>query len=193
MEIVLASASKRRMELLEAHKINFIPKPAAIEEVIAPNEKVENQVCRLAQEKAFHVRENYPNHTVLGADTVVYYAHQIIGKPASFSDARKILSNLRGNTHEVFTGVCLTNLKLKKTISWFSVTEVTFKKFSDEELEICLATGEPMDKAGAYSLQQNEELLVFNLQGLRSNVIGLPIEEVIGKLEEFSYVNEHRS
>lgn len=173
------------MELLLGTKIKFVIDPARIKETISPTEIVGEQVCRLAKEKALHVGKRRQNQTILAADTMVSFRNQVIGKPKTISGAREILLKLRGKTHEVYTGICLSHFQKNKTVAWVCVTCVEFKKFSRKELEICLSTSTPTERAGGYSIQQHEDILIANLRGLRSNVIGLPIEEVLAKLGNF--------
>ena len=182
--IILASASPRRIELLKRASIKFEVHPAHIDEIIFPNELPHKLVCRLATEKALKISRHHPKRIVLGADTAVYFENRVIGKPASLTEARKTLLKLRGNTHDVYTGVCLTRGEHEKTLTWFAVTSVTFREFTAEELDYCLSTGQPMDKAGGYAFQRHKDILVSNCKGLRTNVIGLPVEEVLVKLNE---------
>ena len=184
--LILASRSPRRIELLRQACLEFEVDPANIEESILPGESPYELVHRLATEKAVSVSNRHPSKVVLGADTIVYFQDRIIGKPLNLKSARALFLQLKGNTHYVYTGVCLTREKKKKTVTWFTVTAVTFRKFTDEELDYCLSTGNPLDKAGGYSFQDHEDVLVSCCIGLRSNVIGLPIEEVLVRLKEFS-------
>lgn len=184
--IVLASGSPRRRALLLKAGIHFLVDPANIEERYEHDERPSDLVRRLASEKATKVSSRHPHRVVLGADTVVFFDNQIIGKPASLQNAREVLLKLKGNTHRVYTGVCLTLRETKKTLTWFAMSSITFREFSNEELEYCLTTGNPLDKAGGYSFQLHKSILVSSYSGLSSNVIGLPIEEVTRRLAEIS-------
>ena len=186
MDIILASASVRRIELLRQSDIDFLAVSADIKEEIFPGEKPDDLVKRLAREKADQIATRYPNKIVLGADTIVYFDGQIIGKPDSIAHAREILRRLNGNTHVVYTGVCLLRSTPKDDICWVTRTSVTFHTLSSQIIEQLLSSGNPLDKAGGYAIQEHEELLISSYQGLRSNVIGLPIEEVLERLRDFS-------
>ena len=183
--IILASASERRIELLRLANITFKVKPANINEEVLAGERPEELVCRLATEKAQKVCSHHPNNIVIGADTIVYFQEQIIGKPTDLGDAKRILQKLKGNTHFVYTGVCLAHKETNCTMTWSTITSVTFRNYTDEELDYCLSTGQPLDKAGGYAFQDHENILISQCNGLRSNVIGLPIEEVLARLKTF--------
>ena len=184
-KIIVASSSKRRMDLLTAFGIDFKAIPANIEEAHAPDETPDQLVVRLATEKAFHISRQFPDEIILGADTIVYFRKKIIGKPKNLHHATQMLEELSGNTHTVYTGVCLTKKASEKTISWHTTTSVTFKKLTPEIVSALVHASNPLDKAGGYALQEHEEILIENYNGLRSNVIGLPIEQVKEKLLEF--------
>ncbi len=184
--IVLASSSPRRVELLKQAGIQLIVQPADIDEVIQPGETPEKSVTRLAEEKALAVAQFYPDQIVLGADTIVFYNNRIIGKPADLKEARNVLQQLSGNTHWVYTGTCIVRLNVTKTVKWISKTEVTFNQLSEECIDNLISNTNPLDKAGGYAIQNHEELLIARFDGLRSNVMGLPIEEVLKKLNLFT-------
>lgn len=181
--LVLASASPRRRSLLSGAGIEIECRPAEIEERLHPGETPEGHVTRLAREKAACVAAQMPQRVVLGADTIVYLDDRIIGKPADLAAARRMIGMLNGKTHQVYTGVCLTCGA--RTEVWHCVTAVTFNLLSTDDIERYLAEAEPLDKAGAYAIQDHEALLIARYDGLRSNVIGLPLEEVLEKLREF--------
>ncbi len=181
--IVLASSSPRRLELLKSAGIDTIVHPAEINEVILPEETPTELVTRLAKEKALEVAHHYPNRNVLAADTIVYIDNEIIGKPMDRQEARNIIRRLSGRTHCVYTGVCIIRLNDRKDITWFSRTDVSFNPLTENLIEELINNTNPLDKAGGYAIQDHEELLIANYNGLRSNVIGLPIEEVLDKLK----------
>ena len=183
--IILASSSPRRKELLELANISFIVKPASIVEKIFPLERPEELVCRLAKEKAYNMSQRFPEKIVLGADTVVYLNGLIMGKPANIAHAKRMLQQLSDNTHHVFTGVCLTRRTPEKELTWYSVTAVKFRSLTSELIDFCVENGNPLDKAGAYAIQDHEDVLIQKYDGLRSNVMGLPVEEVVSKLATF--------
>ncbi len=185
-KIILASRSPRRMELLKDAGIPFDAIPADIPETAMPDEGPIEFVRRLAAAKADHVSAQRPNDIVLGADTIVYLDGRIIGKPKDIEDAKAILTQLSGNKHLVYTGVSLSRRNTEFKLTWHSATAVTFKTLSSADIRQCLSTGDPLDKAGAYAIQEHEGRLIAEYDGLRSNVIGLPIEEVLDKLIQFA-------
>lgn len=182
--LVLASGSQRRTELLKEVGIPHRVARSNVEEKSIPGEAADEMVCRLAQAKAFHVAEKLPREIVLGADTVVLLKGQILGKPADMNEARAMLGLLSGETHRVYTGVCLTRRHPQRTVTWSAVTQVTFHELRPDQIEYCLNSSNPLDKAGAYAIQQHEEILIAGYHGLRSNVVGLPVEEVVTGLRD---------
>jgi septum formation protein len=183
---ILASASPRRKAMLLQEGLEIKVVPANIDESILPFESPEKLVTRLAEEKALAVAVDYPDKIVIAADTVVAWGTDILGKPADFVEARKMIEKLNGKMHSVFTGVCLYCHQSSKQRSWVSRTDVRFKKMSDSTIDDYLAVANPLDKAGAYAIQDHGELLVEEYDGLYSNVVGLPIEDLIYELTHFS-------
>lgn len=181
MELVLASASPRRKELIgkiEGLEVEIIASNA---EENAAFTTAGGYACALARLKAEEVYSR-TNKTTVGADTVVYL-DGVMGKPCSKDDAREMLKKLSGNTHSVITGVCL--IISGKTVCRYYETKVTFLPFTEEFIESYIGSGSPMDKAGAYGLQ--DEMLapfVSKVDGCRDNVIGLPVEMLREMLEE---------
>jgi len=182
--LVLASASPRRQELLRAAGISFVVQPADVDETPLPNESPRECAERLAQQKALHVWNERPDDLVLGADTVVVVDGAILGKPADAGDAARMLRLLRGRDHKVITGVCLARPGMRsanrgnekpelKTTS--ETTLVTMGEISDQEISDYVATGEPMDKAGAYAIQGVASRWIPRIEGDYSNVVGLPV------------------
>jgi septum formation protein len=139
---------------------------------------------RMAQEKARVVSQQHPEDWVLGADTVVSLGKRIFGKPDSLREAKKFLEALNNRTHEVITSFCLINQSLKKGLARSVYTRVTFKHFSRREIDWYLQTGEPLDKAGAYAIQGRGSFLVREIKGSFTNVVGLPLTEVLEALEK---------
>jgi septum formation protein len=139
---------------------------------------------RMAQEKARAVSKQYPEDWVLGADTVVSLGRRILGKPDSLREAKKFLEALNNRTHEVITSFCLINQSLKKALARSVYTRVTFKHFSRWEIDWYLQTGEPLDKAGAYAIQGRGSFLIREIKGSYTNVVGLPLTEVLETLEK---------
>jgi septum formation protein len=177
--LVLASASPRRQELLRAAGISFVVQPADVDETPLSGESARACAERLAQQKALHVWNERPSDLVLGADTVVVADGTILGKPAHAEDAARMLRLLSGRVHQVITGVCLvreretTREPDARTAS--ETTSVTMSDISEQEISDYVATGEPMDKAGAYAIQGIAARWIPRIEGDYSNVVGLPV------------------
>ena len=174
MKIVLASQSPRRRELLVKMGLEFITKSPEIDEDAIGGLPAPELVKALSRAKALHVaRDEAPDAIVIGSDTVVVLDGDILGKPASPQQAKKMLSALSGRSHEVYTGV--TVCQGDRVVSRAEVTQVTFRRLDPEEIARYVRTGEPMDKAGAYGIQGYGALLVEGIRGDYSNVVGLPV------------------
>jgi septum formation protein len=171
--LVLASASPRRQELLRNAGFAFEVQPADIPENALPGEGAKKCAERLAREKALAVALQHPHDTVLGADTIVAIAGQLLGKPADSADAARMLRLLSGRDHEVITGVCLV-VKGQPFVA-SEITRVTVDRITDQEIADYVATGEPMDKAGAYAIQGRASRWIPRIEGDYSNVVGLPV------------------
>ena len=182
--LVLASASPRRRELLQEAGIAFLVAAAGVDESALPGETPAAQVQRLALAKADAVTARYPGQLVLGADTVVVLDGTLFGKPADLADAKRMLATLSGRWHDVLTGVALVRREPAHRQAWVCRTRVHFKALSSATIDAYCARANPLDKAGAYGIQEHGELLVAEIDGLRSNVIGLPVEEVVAALAE---------
>jgi septum formation protein len=180
--LILASASPRRLELLRAAGIEFEVQPADILEEPRAGESAQDCAERLAREKAIVVSALRPGDAVLGADTVVVIDNQILGKPADAADAARMLRMLSGRTHQVITGICLVVGGQWSVAS--ETTSVTMSEISEKEIADCIATGEPMDKAGAYAIQGIASRWIPCIEGDYSNVVGLPIALVYRMLRE---------
>ena len=178
--LVLASASPRRQELLRNANIPFEVQPAHIDEDPLPNELAKACAERLAREKAQAIAQKRPNDAVLGADTVVVIDNQILNKPADAPDAARMLRLLSGRTHQVITGICLAVRGQSEVAS--ETTAVTMSEISEEEIAAYVATGEPMDKAGAYAIQGIASRWIPRIEGDYSNVVGLPVARVFEML-----------
>ncbi|MGD2030318.1 MAG: Maf family protein [Desulfobacterales bacterium] len=177
--LILASRSPRRQYLLEQAGLSFSVIPSNIDETSIPASSPETYARILAEAKADNVSEKYPDKWVIGADTIVLKDQTILGKPGSISQARDMLKQLSGKTHQVFTGysICckLKNRKFSETIK----TDVLFKHLTDQEIEWYIHTKEPFDKAGAYAIQGLGTFLVKSIIGSYTNVVGLPVCEVV--------------
>lgn len=174
MEIVLASGSPRRKQLLEMLGMDFTVHPASGEEILPPGAGPEETVCLLSAQKAGAVAALYPPETVIiAADTIVWHQGAVLGKPRDAQDAARMLAGLSGCTHQVFTGV--TVRKGEQVLTAAEMTQVRFRKLSGPEIDAYIATGEPMDKAGAYGAQGLASLFVTGIDGDFFNVMGLPV------------------
>lgn len=191
MQIVLASASPRRQELLKNAGINFVVKPANIPEVRHPGEAPQIFAERMAREKARAVFGGEKDEYVLGADTIVIggatgvspvQSDLVLGKPESEQDAARMLRLLSGRKHHVITGVCLVAANFEDVRS--ETTAVHFAAMSDAEIRDYIATGEPMDKAGAYAIQGAASRWISKIEGDYSNVVGLPVALVLRMLQD---------
>jgi septum formation protein len=171
--LVLASASPRRQELLRNAGIPFEVQPADISENPLPGEGAKECAERLAREKALSVASQRPQDCVLGADTVVVVDGQILGKPSDAADAARMLRRLSGREHEVITGVCLVVSGRWSVAS--ETTSVTMSGISENEIADYVASGEPMDKAGAYAIQGVASRWIPRIAGDYCNVVGLPV------------------
>lgn len=183
--LVLASASPRRQEILRNAGIPFVAHPTDIPEFPNPGEEPRLFGERMAREKALAVFQQHPHDTILGADTVVVVDEQILGKPSNQADAARMLRLLSGHSHMVITGVCLVgsqpcetgNQKLETSFQDVrsETTLVTMEPFSDADILSYVATGEPMDKAGAYAIQGIASRWISRIEGDYFNVVGLPM------------------
>lgn len=189
MKYILASASPRRKELLGKTGISFEIMPSSKEEVIT-EELPADVVTELAYQKAEDIFELYrethdEDFTVIGADTVVSYKEEILGKPVDEQEALDMLSMLADRTHQVYTGVSLLIWKNDKKIirTFYEKTEVTFYPITREDLLSYIATGDPMDKAGAYGIQGDFAIHVKSITGDYNNVVGLPIGHLYQELK----------
>lgn len=184
-KIILASQSPRRKELLQQIGISFCVHPSKIQEVItkvSPDEVVRE----LAAQKALDVASCYREGVVLGADTVVVLDGKIMGKPKDESEAFEMLQKLQGKTHQVYTGVAIiekTDGEIRKQKSFTEQTEVTMYPVTDEEIRRHIATGEPMDKAGAYAIQGKSAVFIREIRGDYNNVVGLPVARIYQELK----------
>ena len=189
MEIILASKSPRRREILENTKVRFSIEESQIDEVIKLNELPKETVMRLAYEKALDVANRNRNSLVIGAYTIVVINDTILGKPKDDIEAFSMLKLLSGKTHYVITGFALINLSLDKKIIDCQVSQVTFKELSEQCIKDYLQTKESLDKAGAYGIQGYGGLLVENIQGDYFNIVGLPISKISDCLKDHFDIN----
>ena len=189
MEIILASASPRRKEILQNTKLKFDIEKSDIEEVVLENESPEDMVVRLAYEKAFDVAKRNTDRLVIGADTIVALDDEVLGKPKDQKEAYQMIKRLSNKTHKVITGISLINLKENKIIKDYVVSLVTFKDLSEDSIKDYINTNESLDKAGAYGIQGYGALLVKNIQGDYFNIVGLPISKLSDLLRDHFDIN----
>ena len=189
MDIILASKSPRRREILENTKVRFSVKESQIDEIIKVNESPKETVMRLAYEKALEVANSNKDSLVIGADTIVVINEQILGKPKNEEEAYNMIKLLSGKTHYVITGFALINLSLNKKVIDCEVSQVTFKELSKECIKDYINTKESLDKAGAYGIQGYGGLLVKNIQGDYFNIVGLPISKISDCLKDHFKIN----
>jgi septum formation protein len=190
MPLILASASPRRRELLAACAIPFDIIPAAIDEQPFPDELAEAYVRRLALAKAEAVAQQHPDAVVLAADTTVTIDGLLLGKPETPAVAQRMLRRLSGRLHEVLTGVAVVRGGLARSSghgcgSEVVVSRVLMRRFTAATIEWYVATGEPLDKAGAYAVQGLGAALVERVEGSYTNVVGLPVTETLSMLHRF--------
>lgn len=174
--LILASASPRRRDLLTEHGYDFSVLPADVEEIAPPHFTPGETVLYNARLKARAIAREHPEPLVLGVDTVVAFEGEVFGKPADMAGAFAMLSRLNGHTHEVYSGVWLTQLKMRRERGFIEVTRVHFHRRSDAELRAYLARISPLDKAGAYAAQDDRGEMIARVEGSFSNVVGLPME-----------------
>lgn len=182
MLVVLASKSPRRREILTFSGIPFVVRAADVEEIRAPGEAAADYVRRLALDKARAV-EPGEGEVVLAADTTVVVGDAVLEKPVDAGDARRMVHLLAGNVHEVLTGFCLRTQS--KEIVDVATTRVRFIPMSDAEIDEYVASGESMDKAGAYAIQGRAAKFVESIEGCYFNVMGLPLSLVYRQLKQF--------
>jgi septum formation protein len=201
-QIILASASPRRKDLLEQIGLEFEICPAKGEEIITES-RPDAVVLELSRQKAEEVaagvltyNEQHPDLAtpqdilVIGADTVVAYEDEILGKPKDEKDAKRMLSLLQGNTHSVYTGITLVFIdKSGRTGEhrFYEKTDVTMYPMSEEEIDRYIASGEPMDKAGSYGIQGRCAIYVKEIKGDYNNVVGLPVARLYQELKRVGY------
>ncbi len=181
MEIILASGSPRRKELLQYVFSDFKVIPSSAEEIYPENWETEKIPEFLAAAKAGDIAKNYPDALVVGCDTVVLAEGRILGKPKDKTDAEKMLRQLSGKKHRVITGCCA--LRKGKSIVFSQQTEVEFYPLTQEEITAYIQTGEPFDKAGGYGIQGHGALLVRAISGDYFNVVGLPVARLKRELQ----------
>lgn len=183
-KLILASSSPRRAQILTRERVRFeINVPAGYSEETSFSDPVAH-VLEASRRKAQSVADQLEDGIILGADTVVVLDGEILGKPKDEDDALFLLKKLSGRMHQVYTGVTLINKSTRKVVSDYDLTEVKFNQLDEPKIRDYVATGEPMDKAGAYGIQGMGNLLVDHIEGSLDNVIGLPTEKLRNMLDQ---------
>ena len=176
--IILASASPRRLALLRQMGLQCRVMPSEVEEVHEATFPAP-EIARInAQRKAVSVANQFPDDLIIGADTLVYLEGKLYGKPRDWTDAERMLRELEGRTHQVVTAVCLVHQGAARQNLFAEISQVTFKPLTAEAIRSYLSSINPLDKAGAYAIQENGEKLVERVSGSLSNVVGLPVERL---------------
>lgn len=178
MNIILASGSPRRKEILENTNLKFSVITSDIDERIFENEEPIQLVLRLAFEKCMSVAQNNPSDLVIGADTIVVLDNEILGKPKNEEEAFNTLSKLSNREHQVITGMSIVNLENEKKLVDYAISNVKFKKLTDQDIKDYISTKECLDKAGSYGIQGYGALLVEKIKGDYFNIVGLPISKL---------------
>jgi septum formation protein len=192
-EIVLASASPRRAELLRRMGYRFRTIPASVDETLRPGASAEEETMRLAVAKAEAIAPTAPGAIIVAADTLVSLAGQVIGKPESRSGAVETLRRLSGTTHRVVTGVCVLDAPSGEQVVDSVSTAVTMRPMTDRQIRRYVARGESAGKAGAYAIQEGGDRYVTRVDGSFDNVVGLPTERLAEILDTFVSRKRQRS
>ncbi len=173
--LILASASPRRQQLFSLLGVPFTSLTADVEENRGHEEKPEEMVCRLSRAKAEAPTEGYPERLIVAADTIVVLDGQVLGKPADADEAAAMLQRLRGREHLVFSGLTALSPSTGQQVTELAQTTVWMRPYSDEEISLYVASGDPLDKAGAYAIQHQEFSPVTYIRGCYTSVMGLPL------------------
>ncbi len=185
VDIVLASGSPRRYELLKGLGLNFRVVPSDAPEDHSLESDFQAIVKKNARNKGMAVAQKHPESLIISADTIVVLGRQIMGKPKTEQEAFRMLKALSGQTHEVYTGISLIFKKYERTALDAVCTKVRFRPLSEEEIWAYINTGEPFDKAGGYGIQGQGALLVDGIEGCYYNVVGLPLARLFTMLTDF--------
>ena len=180
--LILASQSPRRRALLAGLGVLFDADAADVDETPLPGERPDALACRLCQAKAAAVAARHPEAAILAADTMVALDHTLLGKPVDADEATAMLRLLRGRTHQVYTAVCLA--QDGNLVARLSISDVTMRRYSDAEIAAYVATGDPLDKAGAYAIQHPIFAPVAAWTGCYASIMGLPLRLVGEMLED---------
>jgi len=187
--LILASASPRREEMLRMLGLRFSILQGDVNEDPRAGEPPEDYALRLSEMKARAVAGMRTGHWVLGADTVVTIDGELMGKPRTIDEARGMIRKLSGREHTVITAFCLVNSEYPELVRRAVASQVRFKDVPDDEMEWYVATDEPYDKAGGYAVQGKASFLISEIRGSYTNVVGLPLCEVVEELKKLGLVN----
>lgn len=191
--LILASQSPRRRLLLKQIGLKFTVRPSKIEEVFSSRQSPRSNARRIALEKARDVARNVSRGIIVGADTIVVVDGTILGKPRTKKDARAMLMKLSGREHLVYTGFALVDARTGRFVAGVERTRVRFRRLERDEVAAYVETGAPMDKAGAYGIQDDYgAVFVESVQGCFYNVVGFPLARFYSTLTEFTRLLENR-
>lgn len=188
MEFILASASPRRKELLELAGIAFRAVPSDVDELLDESLTPSEQVMDLAQQKARDLGEKFPDKLIIGADTIVVIAEKILGKPQNEADAVLMLKTLSGRKHQVMTAVCILGISKSIERVFVNCTDVSFYGMDEDWIWDYVKSGQPMDKAGSYGIQDKGFELVEKIEGDYYSVMGLPISQLKRELKALGLI-----
>lgn len=185
-KVVLASASPRRRKLMKRIVNNVTVSPSKVDETTIKAKSPEAFAVKAAIAKAEDIALHFKNAYVIGADTIVVLSKKILGKPKNKKEAIAMLKSLIGRTHQVITGICVVDSETFKKTADFVVTKVRMKNVPEQEILDYVNTGKPLDKAGAYGIQEIEDIFIDSISGDYENVVGLPVRRTKELLEEFT-------
>jgi septum formation protein len=191
-KLILASASPRRIELLKLMGLDFEVMPSETDESLEDGESPREHVLRLSAQKVHALSLHYPEAWVMGADTIVVINDEILGKPATTSEAREMLKKLSGRSHQVYTGFTIAHKVREVLLQDVVISLVSFKDISEEEIVWYAGTEEPYDKAGGYALQGMGAFFIKEIHGSYTNVIGLPLCEAASMLKNVGAIEFYR-
>jgi septum formation protein len=183
--IILASESPRRAALLSLAGFNFTVRPSRLDEADFDEENPVDHVRMLSRLKAENIADEVEKGLIVAADTIVVLDRRILGKPIDASEAKKMLSALSGRTHEVYTGFTVVEQPGNRTVTEHEVTRVTFRTLDEWEIDDYVYSGNPMDKAGAYGIQDQSAVFVDHIEGCFYNVVGFPLSKFFTTLKRF--------
>ena len=184
--LILASNSPRRQQLLALGGWMFHVQPAEVDESLKPGEAAGDYVLRLAKAKARACAQSaHSDQVIVAADTTVVLGDEVLGKPADLAEAARMLARLRGRTHQVYTGLAVLRMADKRLRTDLCITDVPMRDYSDEEINAYVATGDPLDKAGAYAIQHPKFQPVAEMKGCFASVMGLPLCHLVRTMRRF--------